>query len=124
MYVINEKDIKLDKLPGRDLGWIFKDESMKQDNWSMCYIEVMPRENVRPAHAHPDADEIVYIVEGKGQVLIGEQIYDVCKGSVILFPKNVPHMLKNTRDEKLRAICFYAPSTDYSKYKFFEDIDF
>ena len=43
MYVINEKDIKLDKLPGRDLGWIFKDESMKQDNWSMCYIEVMPR---------------------------------------------------------------------------------
>ena len=33
-------------------GWIFKDESMKQDNWSMCYIEVMPRENVRPAHAH------------------------------------------------------------------------
>ena len=49
---------------------------------------------MRPAHAHPDADEIVYIVEGKGQVLIGEQIYDVCKGSVILFPKNVHYAEK------------------------------
>jgi len=124
MYVVNVKDVKMEKLPGRYLGWIFKKESREHNNWSMCIIEVMPKESVRPAHSHPDADEIVYIIKGRGQVLIGDQVLEVCEGCTVFFPKNTVHMLKNTQEEKLKAVCFFVPATDYSEYRFFEEVDF
>jgi len=33
-------------------------------------------------------------------------------------------MLQNTSGEEMKVACFFAPASDLSTYKFFEDVEF
>ena len=45
-------------------------------------------------------------------------------GCAVLFPQGKVHMLQNSGSERMKVACFFAPATDLSNYKFFDDIQF
>ncbi len=45
-------------------------------------------------------------------------------GCAVLFPQGNVHMLQNSGSERMKVACFFAPATDLSNYKFFDDIQF
>ncbi len=57
-----------------------------------------------PHHHHPYEHEVL-ILEGQGEVKIGEKTYKVAKDSVIFVPPGVMHQFINTSDEDLVFIC-------------------
>jgi uncharacterized cupin superfamily protein len=63
---------------------------------SVCVIRVLPGETVRPAHSHPNSEELIYIITGSGKVMIENEVGEVKSGSAILFEQGKIHMLKNT----------------------------
>jgi quercetin dioxygenase-like cupin family protein len=122
--VTHEDDVEELALPGRHLRWVVNEQSLNAAKCSMCVIRVAPGETVRPAHSHPNGEEVIYIVRGSGRVMIEGQVEAVREGSIVLFPQGAVHMLQNTGAEEMKAVCFFAPSTNLENYKMFEGVEF
>jgi quercetin dioxygenase-like cupin family protein len=122
--IVDEADIEALDLRGRALRWIITNNNTNAQHCTMCVIEVVPGQTVRPAHSHPNGEEIVYIVQGNGRVMIDGVVEPVKKGCAVLFPQGSIHMLQNSGDELMKVACFFAPPSDLSNYKFFDDVQF
>ncbi len=124
MTILHENDVPEVEHPGRFMRWLANADSLQANNLSVCVIRVLPGEAVRPAHSHPNSEELIYIINGNGKVMIENEVGLVTAGSAILFEQGKIHMLKNTGDIEMKVICFFAPATNIDNYKTFEDITF
>ena len=121
---VHETEVREHDLPGRRLSWVVGDGGLTANHCSSCVIRVAPGEKVRPAHCHPHGEEVIYIIQGSGRVLVAGEVSPVRAGSVVLFPQGAVHMLHNTVTEEMKVVCFFAPGTKLDNYKFFDEIDF
>ena len=122
--IVDENSVEALDLPGRRLRWVVTGETTNAQHCSMCVIEVQPGETVRPAHSHPNGEEVIYILSGSGRVMIAGAVEPVKQGCAVLFPQGKIHMLQNSGDEVMKVACFFAPPSDLSTYRFFPDIEF
>jgi quercetin dioxygenase-like cupin family protein len=122
--IVDENSMEALDLPGRKLRWMMTQENVDAQHCSMCMILVAPGETVRPAHSHPNGEEIIYIVRGSGKVMIEGVVEPVKAGSAVLFPQGKVHMLRNTGTEEMKVVCFFAPATNLDNYKFFDNVEF
>lgn len=53
-----------------------------------------------PLHRHPLSDEILAFTHGRGECVVGENVYQVEPGNVLLIPKDVPHAVRNTHESE------------------------
>lgn len=121
---IHEHDVDALELTGRRLRWLVAPDAVAAQHCSTCVIVVPPGERVRPAHSHPNGEEVIYIIRGSGRVLVGGEISPVRAGTAVLFPQGVVHMLHNTGAEEMKVVCFFAPPTGLDNYVMHEDVDF
>ena len=112
------------QLEGRALRWVVSDQTLKASHCSACVIRVAPGERVRPAHSHPNGEEVIYIIHGTGRVLVEGEVQPVREGTTVLFPQGAVHMLHNTGPDEMKVVCFFAPPTNLSNYKLYEGVDF
>jgi quercetin dioxygenase-like cupin family protein len=121
---IHESDAPGLDLPGRHLRWLVSNTGLASNNCSACVIQVAPGERVRPAHSHPNGEEVIYIITGSGRVLVSGEVQAVSAGSTVLFPQGAVHMLHNTGAVEMKVVCFFAPATDLDNYRMHEGVDF
>jgi mannose-6-phosphate isomerase-like protein (cupin superfamily) len=124
VQTIHESDAEDLDLPGRRLSWLVAAGAIDSSYCSACVIRVAPGEKVRPAHAHPNSDEVIYIIEGTGRVLVAGEVAQVSAGSAVLFPRGAVHMLQNTGAVGMKVVCFFAPATSLANYEMHEGVDF
>jgi quercetin dioxygenase-like cupin family protein len=105
--ILHEDDVDPLGLPGRQLSWL-----------------VAPGDRVRPAHSHPNGEEVIYIIRGSGRVMVEGEVSAIEAGSTVLFPRGAVHMLHNTGSEEMKVVCFFAPATSLENYRMYEDVDF
>jgi quercetin dioxygenase-like cupin family protein len=122
--IIDETTVEEHDLPGRKLRWVLTQKNSGSQYCSLAVIKVAPGSRVRPAHSHPAGEEVIYILNGHGRVLIDGKVEPVKAGCAVLFPKGQVHMLENLSDEEMKVACFFAPPATLDNYAFFEDIDF
>ncbi|AFV00193.1 cupin domain-containing protein [Simiduia agarivorans] len=68
-------------------------------------IEVKPGFDSTDYHVHHHEDECVYVLEGEGEVEIGDDIIPVAAGDFIGYPAGgLPHNMRNVGDGLLRCI--------------------
>jgi quercetin dioxygenase-like cupin family protein len=113
--IVDEKKIAEMNLPGRDLRWVISSETSPARHCSMAVIEVQPGQTVKPAHSHPNGEEIIYLLSGTGRVWIEGVVEPVHAGCA---------MLQNSGSDVMKVACFFAPATSLDNYKFFENIEF
>lgn len=122
--IVDENSIEALDLPGRQLRWVVTNQNTGARHCSMCVIEVQPGQTVRPAHSHPNGEEVIYLLSGSGKVYIDGVVEPVKMGSAVLFPQGSIHMLRNSGTSPMKVACFFAPPSDLSTYRFFEDVEF
>jgi quercetin dioxygenase-like cupin family protein len=122
--IVDENNVEAIELPGRRLRWLVTKDNTNAQHCTMCVIQIQPGETVRPAHSHPNGEEVIYILQGSGRVMIEGVVEAVHAGSAVLFPQDSIHMLQNTGDGEMKVACFFAPPSDLGTYRFFEDIYF
>ncbi len=63
------------------------------------------------AHAHPDLEQAVYVLEGEALVEIDDESHTVKTGDLLYFPAKVFHNIKVT-SPLVRLLVIYAPPYD------------
>ena len=124
MKVIHETDVEEKKIPGRFIRWIADGKTLQPKHLSSCVIRVPPDETVRPAHSHPEGEELIYIMSGTGQAWVDGEIQPMYTGTAVLFEQGQVHMIRNVGDEEMKVVCFFAPPTGLNNYKFYEGVEF
>ena len=87
---------------GLTVRWVIAKED-GAPNFSMRVFEVEPG-GYSPYHKHPWEHE-VFILEGSGFLVQGEEESPLSRGDVIFIPPGEEHQLKNPFEEKLEFIC-------------------
>ncbi len=65
-------------------------------------------------HTHP-GDEIIYVVGGRGEGYVADEVTKIAADSVILAPKGVEHECRNTSEtETLKLFCVFIPPLEPS----------
>lgn len=72
------------------------------------------------AHKHITHTEHVYILEGDGEMTLGDKKFKVKKGDVVFIPKNTPHSLKNTSAIPVKVVSLQSPMFDGKDRVFIE----
>ncbi|MDB5991853.1 MAG: cupin [Herbaspirillum sp.] len=62
-----------------------------------------------PKHYHAHADEIQYIVEGTGQMWVGNERREIKPGTLIVIPKGTPHSGTIVTSGPIKAISIKIP---------------
>ena len=122
--IVDESTVEESALQGRHLKWVITNENTGAKYCTFAVIRVAPQGRALPAHSHPAGEEIIYILNGHGRVLIGDEIEPVKAGCAVLFQQGKIHILENLSDEEMKVACFFAPPAGFENYRMFEDIDF
>lgn len=73
------------------------------EGYVMREVEV-EKQGYTPKHSHP-WPHINYMIDGDGELLIGDKVTKVSKGSFAFVPQNTIHQFRNIGDETFKFIC-------------------
>ncbi|MFQ6065623.1 MAG: cupin domain-containing protein [Candidatus Bathyarchaeia archaeon] len=106
---IESEDVKEPGFKKIQVRWLItKDDGA--ENFAMRCFEIAPEG--RSAHHTHNWEHEVFILNGQGMVVCGDEKRRVSPGYAILIPPNIPHHFENAGDEVLRFLCLipYAGS--------------
>jgi len=78
-------------------------------NQSLAEARLSPGSATMP-HLHPKTEEIYYILEGLGEMIIADDKKRVVVGDAIAIPPGAPHQIINRGSETLKFLCCCAPA--------------
>jgi mannose-6-phosphate isomerase-like protein (cupin superfamily) len=84
--------------------------ALYSDSLSSSFVIFIKKEVKK--HKHQFHTEHVYILEGEGEMLLGEKQLKVKKGDILFIPKNTIHSLKVTSKEPVKVLSIQSPYFD------------
>lgn len=84
--------------------------------FSMGYVTLEPDGGQVPWHCQ-DQEEVYFVVEGEGEMCLGDEVSDLKTGQAVFIPPGVYHQLSNKGDKPLRFIYVYGPAGDVDHWK-------
>ena len=85
-------------------------------NFAMGNVTLEPNGGQVPWH-NQEQEEIYFIVEGEGEMCLGEERRAVKAGQAAYIPSGVFHQLTNTGSTPMRIIYVYGPSGDVAHWR-------
>ena len=84
-----------------------------------CRFEA--RTSAHKKHIHQDAEEVIYILSGRGMSGIGDKEMEMGEGETMFIPRGMVHWFYNPFDEPVEMIFIYTrPSLKSAGYKVVE----
>lgn len=69
-----------------------------------------------PPHVHANEDEVVFVVDGSYDVLLGETGQRVGPGGVLVMPRGIPHAFTNASDAPGTTVWVVSPDTSFRAF--------
>jgi mannose-6-phosphate isomerase-like protein (cupin superfamily) len=89
---------------------------IQAQGFSMGHVTLEPQGGQVPWHNQAQ-EEIYYVVEGTGEMCLGDESRIVTTGQAVYIPPDVFHQLTNVGDTPLRMIYCYAPAGDVAHWR-------
>lgn len=93
-------------------------EKIFSDSLSSSFLIII-RKSVK-LHKHVGHTEHVYVLEGTGEMMLGEEHVSVAKGDLVIIPKGTPHSLEVTSMDPMRIISVQSPKFEGKDRVFIE----
>jgi mannose-6-phosphate isomerase-like protein (cupin superfamily) len=106
LYSLHAQKIELQPNPQEDYDNISVKKIHSDKDVSSFHIWL--KEHVKP-HKHNKHTEHVYIVAGEGNMLLGDTIFSIAKGDLIVIPRGTVHAVLTKGDVPLQANSIQAP---------------
>src|SRR5688500_14157870 len=85
-------------------------------NFSMGFVTLEPNGGQVPWH-NQEQEEIYFIVQGNGEICLGEERQPISSGQAVYIPSGVFHQLTNTGDEPMQMMYCYGPAGDVAHWR-------
>ena len=89
---------------------------VQASNFAMGMVTLEPNGGQVPWH-NQEQEEIYFIVEGTGEMCLGEERTAISTGQTVYIPSGVFHQLTNTGAEPMRMIYCYGPAGDVAHWR-------
>ncbi|HLR26286.1 MAG TPA: dimethylsulfonioproprionate lyase family protein [Fodinibius sp.] len=90
--------------------------SIQAENFSLGMVSLDPEGGQVPWHNHPQ-EEVYLILEGTGEICVGEERQKITAGQTVYIPSNEFHQLTNIGKAPLKFIYCYGPAGDVDHWK-------
>jgi mannose-6-phosphate isomerase-like protein (cupin superfamily) len=85
-------------------------------NFSMGFVTLEPNGGQVPWH-NQEQEEIYFVMEGTGEMCLGEERKPLATGQAVYIPSGVFHQLTNVGDTPLKMIYCYGPAGDVAHWR-------
>lgn len=82
-------------------------EKLSSDSLSSSFV-IWVKKSVK-SHKHVLHTESLYVIEGEGNMVIGEEVFRISPGSYLVIPPSTFHSMEVTSDIPLKVISVQAP---------------
>lgn len=89
---------------------------IQAENFCIGYVTLEPRGGQVPWH-NQDSEEIYFVIEGEGEMCLGEERRTVRGGQAVWIPPTVFHQITNTGDAPLKMMYCYGPAGDVAHWR-------
>jgi uncharacterized cupin superfamily protein len=113
-YVVNVNEVPVGKIPGRETRDLVNGKMVGARSISLRITDVLPGEICNPGHIHTECEEVIFILSGKGEIKIGQEVFSMNPGDAIYLPTGIGHIIRNTGKEMMRMACSFS-SADISR---------
>ena len=116
MHVTHENETEAKKLPGRNHKMIIGPDNFGHAK-HMCFgVAFFPPKKHAPAHTHDIQEEIIYVIEGHGNIYFDGVPEKVEAGSCAYIPPNVEHSIENLSEITLKVAYVFSPPAVQGSY--------
>jgi mannose-6-phosphate isomerase-like protein (cupin superfamily) len=86
----------------------YRDEVFTASKSQLVLMSLRPGEDIG-TEVH-DGDQIIYVVDGDGYVVLDGQRQEIDKGSIVFVPAGVRHNVVNGDHDAMKLFTIYAPA--------------
>ena len=105
--VVDTEEVDGEEFPWGRIRWLCNGEMASGAEMTFGLIFINPGE-ANPLHAHPNCEEIVFVLGGRCDHRLGEESFPLAAGQMVRIPRGVPHCARNTGWEPLRMVIAYS----------------
>ncbi|MGD0379406.1 MAG: cupin domain-containing protein [Acidimicrobiales bacterium] len=99
--------------------WFKATAADTEGRFSLMERTLPPGGRMPPAHRHVGNDEAYFVLDGRVEFRIADDVFEGSSGTFVLVPAGESHTFGNTGDEAARLLVFHAPGLD----RYFEDLE-
>jgi len=92
------------------------DSPIQAKNFCMGYVTLEPDGGQVPWH-NQEQEEIYFILDGTGEMCLGEERQTISSGQVVYIPPRVFHQITNLGSKPLQMIYCYGPAGDVAHWR-------
>ncbi len=85
-------------------------------NFSIGMVTLAPNGGQVPWH-NQEQEEVYFILEGSGEMCLGEERQSVKMGQAVYIPPGVFHQMTNTGSEPMKMMYCYGPAGDVAHWR-------
>lgn len=115
MYSVHISEGKKIPLPGREVTLMIGGDQVKSERMTVGVTEIPPMGS-NGMHTHTDKEEIIYVLEGIGEAIIGGEVVKLEPNTAVIFPVGIPHVTNNLEDFPMKYIFIFNPVLDFEGY--------
>jgi oxalate decarboxylase/phosphoglucose isomerase-like protein (cupin superfamily) len=105
---VDPDTVEIQKFDWGTLHWLSEPRVTQADRFSCGVVRLEPgKGHVR--HNHPESEEILYFISGKGLQTVGDEERECHAGELVHIPQAVFHSTVNTGGDELVLFAVYAP---------------
>jgi oxalate decarboxylase/phosphoglucose isomerase-like protein (cupin superfamily) len=113
MRFVAPDDVETQVFDWGTIKWLAEPRVSNSQRFSQGVVLLLPGKG-HTRHNHPDVEETLYIVAGRGRQMVedpqGRPVYrDVAAGDMVHIPSSIYHETINTGWEPMKIIATYAP---------------
>ncbi|MBD3175660.1 MAG: cupin domain-containing protein [Armatimonadia bacterium] len=90
------------------LKWMSEPRVTGAERFSAGVVLLAPGKG-HESHNHPGVEEILYIISGTGEQMVGDERRQVGPGDLVHIPPDVYHETINTGWDELKILAIYSP---------------
>ena len=116
MYTFHYRDAEVLRLKGRDVRVLVGHDTLTSDRMTFGVTEVPVKTSMDP-HVHSEEEEIIYVLQGYGQVYADNVVELLEPGTAIKVSPGSSHYIINRSDEVMRFVFCFSPPARVGSYE-------
>lgn len=107
--VVKADQTEFEAMDGRDHHWYVRPDLVDDSNL-LAVVGEFPEGGVHPFHKHPNMEELIYLLEGKLEQWVEDEMFQMEQGDTVHIPADMVHASYNAGSETMKMLAILFPA--------------